>query len=334
MSFVALVSSGRRRMPQALLRVVLCAILAVALNACGRAPKVVVIYAEAPWREFLVGGRGASERLRDTIRRLGWRLEMVSPEGDYGGAGADWGELEEPLRGGDVGMAVLSPFMKPIAAELARRNPELPVLYLGRMDAAMQAVPSNMYHVSFDRAPAFREAGSEIGRRLSGGSAGVTPDAAGGGPAAGTVEKAAVIASAEASEDEMRAFREGFLESADEYLLLTRRLDDAGDAIKVRALLADVKERGARYYLFMLHGLLPTCMDFLHREGGLAVLEGWRRSGAYAQNVFMTVEEDYVRTIATVIGALGSDGERRVAGTVRLVRNAAAVEGETDRETP
>jgi len=313
----------------------LVVLLAAGLYACAR-PQRVILYMEASWKEFLLPSEAASQDLRDTLRRLGCRLETVPTDGSYSASGADWRVLEEPLSGGNVALAVLSPFMKPIAGEMAGRNPELPVLYLGEIGASSGPMPPNMLSVSFDKRSAYREAGRELGLRLSG-SAGAAPEAGGGDSdrrAAESdgraMEKAAVIGSADALQEEIGAFREGFLESADEYLLMTRLVEDAGDEIRVRTLLADLKDKGARYYLFAVPRLLPSCMDFLLREGGVAILEDWERSGgAYSDNVFMTVEEDYAQTIAAAVEALRSGAAGEIAGVVRLVRNAAAAAEES-----
>jgi len=326
MPLVVRMKADRRRFHWPALVIALTVVLAAGLTACAR-PKIVIVYLETPWKEFLLPSEAASEGLRDKLGGLGWKLETVSTDGTYSASGADWRRLEQPLSARNVGMAVLSPFMKPIARELARRNPELPILYLGEIGASSGSIPPNMLRVSFDKRPAYREAGRELGLLL-GGSVNGMPEAGGRDAEQRTVEKAAVVVSADAFQEEIRAFREGFLESADEYLLMTRRVEDASDEIKVRTLLADLKERGARYYLFMVPRLLPSCMDFLLREGGLAIVQDWQRSGAYSSNVFMTVEEDYAQTIAGAIEALSSGADGKIAGVVRLVRNAAAVEGE------
>jgi hypothetical protein len=270
--------------------------------------RVLIFYTEEYWWEFLAGRDGFEESLQEMLQTKGWRMERV------------WNEDSRVpgIEPGNADLIVLNPFMQKLALQLAEGNPDLPFLFIGNLN--LEAVqPKNLLIASFDRYESYRDAGEMMGRLIA--DLNISAE---------EVKKLGILSSREsqAADREIDAFLEGFLESSEQYFLIERELEDSEDRIKVRAILEEMKKQGAFLYLLKLYNLLPVCLDFIDKEGGMAIVEDWSRSTAFADNIALSLEEDYVATFSAALENLSEDGWRskRIQGVTRVMLSAKAAE--------
>ena len=127
----------------------------------------------------------------------------------------------------------------------------------------------------------------------------------------------------ETSRLEAAAFKEGFIKAADPGLLVVQEIDNLEDRAKARRLLEKMKEDGVVITLLKTYTLNTFCLDFMQKEGGLAVIEDWTGFRVYEDVVLMSVEEDFIDTLKNLLNTRSESGPagRRAAsvkGTVRL----------------
>ncbi len=269
---------------------------------------MLIFYTEEYWWEFLAGRDGFEESLREMLQSKGWQMERV------------WNEDSQApgIKPGNADLIVLNPFMQKSALQLAEGNPDLPFLFMGNLNIET-VQPENLLIASFDRDESYRDAGEMMGRLIAGLNS-----------SAEEIKKLGILRSHEsqAADREIGAFLEGFLESSEQYFLMERELEDSEDRIKVRAILEEMKKQGAFFYLLKLYNLLPVCLDFFDKEGGMVVIEDWSRTTAYTENIAFSLEEDYVATLRAALENLTEDGWRlkRIQGITRIMLSAKAAE--------
>ncbi len=270
--------------------------------------RVLIFYTEEYWWEFLSGRDGFEESLREMLQSKGWRMERVWNEGSQ----------VPGIEPGNADLIVLNPFMQKLALQSAEGNPDLPFLFIGNLDLKA-AQPKNLLIASFDRYESYRDAGEMMGRLIT--DLNISAE---------EVKKLGILRSREsqAADREIDAFLEGFLESSEQYFLIERELEDLEDRIKVRAILEEMKKQGAFLYLLKLYNLLPVCLDFFDKEGGMAIVEDWSRTTAFAENIALSLEEDYIATLRAALENLTEDGWRskRIQGITRIMLSAKAAE--------
>ncbi len=127
----------------------------------------------------------------------------------------------------------------------------------------------------------------------------------------------------ETSRLEAAAFKEGFIKAADPGLLVVQEIDNLEDRAKTRRLLEKMKEDGVVITLLKTYTLNTFCLDFMQKEGGLAVIEDWPGFRVFEDVVLMSVEEDFIDTLKNLLSTRSESGlagrrDASVKGTVRL----------------
>lgn len=182
--------------------------------------------------------------------------------------------------------------------------------------APVTGAPSNAVFLTFDRTPAFREAGRAAaqwvgGRREASGTF---------APAAAPAERIGVLTSDDSglSASETDAFMSGVADSRIGGTPTKRVLSPPLDRNSVRTAIDQMRGAGASVFLLGLGEHDPLALEALRDGGGMAVVADWEASGAFPAQVLVSVEEDVRGGIARAWDALRA-GVPRVDGPVRLV---------------
>ncbi len=116
---------------------------------------------------------------------------------------------------------------------------------------------------------------------------------------------------------------QGFIKAPDAGIKVVQEIDKLEDRAKARRILEKMKEDGVVITLLKTYTLNTFCLDFMQKEGGLAVIEDWTGFRVYEDVVLMSVEEDFIDTLKNLLNTRSESGPagRRAAsvkGTVRL----------------
>lgn len=189
-------------------------------------------------------------------------------------------QAERDLRGLLAGRRAAVVFLSPLFdLDLDRLAGEFPDALLVRPEVAHGGpapAGSLWLRLRFDYAEAMREAGS-LAARL----------------AADPVRVGVLISeTAPWLEQRVAAFREGLAEAGEEGLLLWRQVDSANDRVKARRLLEEMRREGAGVFLLLTYSLTGFCLEYLSREGALAIAQDAAAAEAYPETVAAYFEED------------------------------------------
>ncbi len=143
--------------------------------------------------------------------------------------------------------------------------------------------------------PARTEAYREAGRRLSRVS---STDPLGG--------RVGIILAGptRVGQEEVQAFREGVAEAggAEPLFREVRSLTDKPAAVRA---LRELRGQGVRYFLLKTYALTSACLEVLEQEGDRAVVEDCGIQGSCGSSVILSIETDWARTLAGVVGGMG-----------------------------
>jgi hypothetical protein len=182
------------------------------------------------------------------------------------------------------------------------------------IDAPVPArdAPPNAVFLTFDRTGAFRDAGRAAGAEVRTKFGAI--DASRLGP------RIAVLTSVDSdiSAAEVDAFTRGVADSLDGGRPEARFLTAPVDTGVVTAAVSQMRRAGADIFLLGLGEHDPSGLQALRDAGGSAVLGDWLVSGAFREQVLLSVEEDVPGGIALALDGLRT-GVTRVQGPVRLV---------------
>ena len=174
--------------------------------------------------------------------------------------------------------------------------------------------PKNAVFLTFDRAPAFREAGRSAGEWVRASAGALTPASALGARVGVLAVERSGLAPAEAE-----AFAIGVADALDGARPVDRTLAASPDPEAVRASITKMRGEGVAVFLLGLGERDPVGLEALRDGGGAAVVSDWQASGAFPAQVLVSVEEDVPEGIARAISASKS-GAGSVAGPVKVVR--------------
>jgi len=269
-----------------------------ALRAGSRSKKssTVLVYVEDFWWEYLASNNGFSERLRSSITSHGYKLKVVRT------SSADNADSWEALFLDRNRLVLLSPFAMPVASVMAEHFPSTLFLVLNApvSPSRTESFPPNLAALTFDKTDAFHKAGRIMGKLLS-----AQNKASPGNP--GSAPKKCGILYLPLSEQtrrEVRAFREGFTEENAPVFLLETEITDPDDRVKIKKKIADMRAKGAAYFLVKMYTLTGYCLEILQSEKESVILDDWSRSGAYEKRILFSVEEDYFGAIEGLLRAL------------------------------
>ena len=179
--------------------------------------------------------------------------------------------------------------------------------------APSQDAPSNVVFLTFDRTAAFRDAGRAAGTHVRTKFGGI--DSSRLGP------RIAVLTSADSdiSATEVDAFTRGVADSLDGARPEARFLTAPVDVGAIAASVSQERAAGAEIFLLGLGAQNPSALQAIHDAGGAAILGDWLVSGAFPEQVLLSVEEDVPGGITRALDGLRK-GAARVQGQVNLVR--------------
>jgi hypothetical protein len=177
-------------------------------------------------------------------------------------------------------------------------------------------LPPNAMRIIWDRTEAFRSAGFAAGTavREEGGGTGVASLA---GRVGALLSSNGVLTDAE-----MEAFSSGVAEALDGGLPVVRTLATPSDKAAVKAALEQMRQAGAEIILLGTGSLDSWCLEVMSSTGGSAVVADWAVSGAFPQQVFLSIEEDIPQGIGRALAARSANGGQ-VNGPVHIVTGSA-----------
>lgn len=206
--------------------------------------------------------------------------------------------------------AVVGPMLSFEAAGFAQGFPRTGFVLVDGPPWATGA--ANTVVLAFDRTAAFETAGEAARLALAGG---------------GTAALVGVIAPAggAAADPEVRAFLRGAsgggpgnAPGSVPGAPLVREIEQPLDAARVKAAVAEMRARGVEVFLPRLGVLTGACLEALRDAGGSAVVADWSASGAFAAQVFLSVEEDVAGGIGQCLAGKARPGTVH-QGPVRIV---------------
>jgi hypothetical protein len=281
---------------------VLCTLL---LTGCGNGR--ILFSFEPPFWTSIGGGN----RLRTALAAAAF-MRGYFPRIDVGAAGTDpLAILAGNLASGRYASVIVGPLL---SFQWAAFVPEFPGTRFVLVDvpAPDRDLPPNAVFLNFDRTGAFRDAGRAAGESVRGrfGSADISH----------LGQRIAVLTSVDSdlSAAEVDAFTRGAAEALDGGRPGSRTLAAHPDRTGIRAAVDQMRQAGAEIFLFGLGEDDPLGLEALRDSGGSAVFADWQMSGAFPEQVLMSIEEDVAGGITQAMAALRA-GVGRVQGRVSLV---------------
>jgi len=173
--------------------------------------------------------------------------------------------------------------------------------------------------VNVDHQPAMRAAGrvaARVAERAGRGGAGIL-----------------VAGSAPWLQERVAAFREGFSGEGGAAELLYRQIDGANDRVRARQLLEEMRQEGAGVFVLLTYSLTGFCLEYLQKQGALAVAQDPAAAAAFPDAVLLYLEEDTaeelraVRDLLMEAAAAGEGTAPRVITVAVRLRAGPALQG-------
>ncbi|MBN2553205.1 MAG: BMP family ABC transporter substrate-binding protein [Spirochaetales bacterium] len=180
---------------------------------------------------------------------------------------------------------------------------------------------SNQISVTYDREQASFDAGEAIAALLQdpGFLQSIGAEEAGTQPPRVGILVAVTDQNIEA---QIAAFREGFSRRGDAQSIVRKDIGNITDRVKARRLLEMMKEEAVAIVLLKTYVLSGFCLEYLAKEGGLAVVEEPISPRAYGDTVLLVLEDDFLAALGRMAGYAAANIERETSG-----REAQPVEG-------
>lgn len=177
-------------------------------------------------------------------------------------------------------------------------------------------LPPNVVLLRYDRARAYRAAGFAAGLSVRGEAPG--SDAGGLGPRIGVL----LSSSPELTPEETDAFSGGAAEALSGARPVVRVVAEPVEKAAVKTVIAQMHKEGVEIFLLGMGNLDAWCLEVLMTTGGCAVVADWAISGAFPEQVFLSIEEDIRGGILRALAVAGP-GTSTVSGPVRIVNGRA-----------
>jgi hypothetical protein len=262
-------------------------------------------------RPFL-SSLGDATRLRVSLARAALSNGYL-PRFDSDVAAEPVAGLLRNVAGGGYAVVIVGPLLSFQWSQFVPSIPGSEFVLVG-VPAPAGPAPRNAVFLTFDRAPAFREAGRAAGESVRA-SAGPEASSSLLGARVGvlTADRSG-LAPAEAE-----AFALGVADALDGARPVNRTLTASPDPEVIRAAVSQMRGEGVQIFLLGLGERDPVGLEALRDGGGAAVVSDWQASGALPAQVLVSVEEDVPGGITRALAAAKS-GATRVDGPVRAVR--------------
>jgi hypothetical protein len=222
--------------------------------------------------------------------------------------------LARALGTGRFNTVIVGPFLSLSPEGFASRFPRTEFILVHGSPA--RDTPANTVKLIFDRKEAYRTAGYAAGlsERQS--------------AAAGPARRIAILLPAgRGVEEDVNFFADGVAAAMEGGRPSMQEIEFSQDKAKVREVVEKMRKDGVEIFFPRLGALDSWCLEILKMDGGCAVVSDWASSGAFPEQVFLSVEDGVLEGIEKCLGASGrSEREeigRVVNGPVKLVSGRA-----------
>ncbi len=269
----------------------------------------LLIAAEQPWWAAQGGGAVLRRPLVRTSLLHGYlpRFLVIGAQEDPAA------RLDRELRTRHYAAAVVSPLL---SLDPRRYAPSVPTTRFLLVEGPPQApgLP-NAIPLSFDHAPSLRTAGRAAALSIL--------DEAGGSVSSAFGSRIGVLVSARppGTDEEIEAFVDGVSGAMDGGLPVIRRLSDPVDRNAVRSAIDGMRRDGVEIFLLFMGAPDSWALEDMKSSGGCAIVSDWQASGAFPQQVFLSVETDLVGGVSRFLSHQEDAG--RVSGPVHIVAGKA-----------
>jgi hypothetical protein len=278
-------------------RLIFFALCSLCLAACSS--RAMLLYVSDPYWKSIGGSQRMERALSAAAETHRLRLRLVvtaafDPVSE---------RLPKELALTGAGVAVIGPLFSQEAAGIVSSYPSISFILMG--GPTESSADENVISLRFDRRDAFHTMGFAVGISLS------------REPHSGAKAGVLLLSSAVGEDPEVSAFSLGLAESAAGQTPVIRALADPVDRAAIQKAVQEMRAQGVVYFLPKLGELNPSCLEALKSAGGCAVTEEWQNSGAFAQQVFLSAEDDISGGIAACLAQIGKD-TKVVYGPVRI----------------
>jgi hypothetical protein len=108
-------------------------------------------------------------------------------------------------------------------------------------------------------------------------------------------------------EREVARFEEGFSRFGDPTHIKRKDVGNITDRVKTRRLLDGMKEQEVAIVVLKTYVLSGFCLDYLSKEGGLAVVDESIADQAYGDTVLLMLEDDFLGALAAIVEYIHRD---------------------------
>lgn len=193
-------------------------------------------------------------------------------------------------------------------------------------DPLQLQVPPNARRLVFNREDSFRTAGKAAGISLR--------EGAGGAASSTLASRIGVLVSSHppGTPQELDAFTAGVAGALDGGAPVIRNVADPVDHNALKAAIEQMRGQGIEIFLLFLGTPDSWCLDVMRDTGGSAIVSDWKASGAFARQVFLSIESDVPAGIAMFLSNIRAP-DQVLNGPVRLMSgNARPIPAEVAAE--
>ncbi len=261
-------------------------------------PAGVFVFFSDPYNWLYLQEKGLSTgELTKLVKAEGYTLKLVIAENP------DQAEkvLREALQNHQPAIAVVASLFPMDLPLLAADFPDTNFIQLDSHGSSPKPqnpgnASANLIGHSFDRLPAFYQAGYTAARLLANPLLSEKHNTSGPG-------RVGVLAAelTPGGREEIRAFKEGFLKLADHSQLLIIEIPGINNRVKAKEHIDNLKNKGVVIYLLKSYILNSFFLDYLENESGLAIVEDWQAAGSYSERVLFSIEDNYRQALKTIL---------------------------------
>ena len=288
----------------------LCALGVLLLSGCWNG-RVLYSFEQPFWATI------GSERLRFSLDTAALRRGYF-PDVDLTPSDTDPHErLSAMLSRHAYALAIIGPLLSFESSTYADRFPGTRFVLID-VPRQGKSLPPNVVTLAFDRTTTFREAGAAAAAALKA----ARPAAGLNAPMAPLTVGTLSSMDSDLTPEEISAFDAGAVGADPETAPVDKVLVAPFDKPAVGAAVMQMRKQGVEVFLLGLGSLNPSALDALRTGGGSAVLADGAASGAFPQQVLLSVENDVTRGIVLALEAPRT-GVKEIRGPVRLVAGKA-----------
>ncbi len=275
------------------------AITLFSLSACTSGSRILLYF--DPYSADMLSGRGIEDRqIRQMFPQdIKIKIEIAESESTEDQALQDFITVAERFQPDYVYLSPAHPFTP---AQTAAGFPGAQVIreeYVG-------AISGSQIRLVYEREQANYEAGAIVAQLLR------DPDFLdrfGGGDRTRRAPQVGILValSNDKVEREVARFEEGFSRFGDPTHIKRKDVGNITDRVKARRLLDGMKEQEVAIVVLKTYVLSGFCLDYMSKEGGLAVVDEPIADQAYGDTVLLMLEDDFLGALAAMIEYIHRD---------------------------